>query len=111
MKRGCARADSEGNQTMSKYLKEKLNLEKQTNSKDMITRRSPDAGEKISSSPQRVACVFRTAHFPGNEPFGKDRTLHRNLGASSPSGNVRGECRGWISFFMDEIYRMEETQY
>ena len=70
-----------------------------------MTRRSPEAGEKIPSSPQIVAGVFRTAHFLGNEPFGKDRTLPTNLGASSPSGNVRGECRGWISFVSDRLER------
>jgi len=93
-----------------KQKEENINSLRQTCSRRKITRRSPEAGEKISSSPQRVAGVFRTAHFLGNEPFGKDRTLPRNLGASSPSGNVRGECRGWISFSWMR-YRMEETQH
>jgi hypothetical protein len=103
VKSGCARADSEGTLITHSSYKENSNPRKQTFSREKITRRSPEAGEKIPSSPQRVAGVFRTAHFLGNEPFGKDRTLPRNLGASSPSGNVRGKCRGWISFFMDEI--------
>ncbi|MEK7580176.1 MAG: hypothetical protein AAB465_00975, partial [Patescibacteria group bacterium] len=45
----------------------------------------------------------QTAQMVGNEPFGKETLAPRNLGASSPSGNVRGECRGWISFFMYKI--------
>jgi hypothetical protein len=35
----------------------------------------------------------------------------RHLGASSPSGNVRGECRGWSPFDHDADDRMNEVHY
>ena len=42
----------------------------------------------------------------------RKRAKPRHLGASSPSGNVRGECRGWTAFrSWTKNSRMEEAQY
>jgi hypothetical protein len=64
VKRGCARADSEGDLINSQFSKAKPNSIKQTYSREKITRRSPEAGEKISSSPQIAAGVFPNGSFP-----------------------------------------------
>ena len=57
-----------------------------------------EAGGRIPSSPQIVAC-------PSTRPqagSARKRRLPRHLGASSHSGNVRGGCRGWTSLATDD---------
>ena len=51
-----------------------------------------DAGWRIPSSPQMEALLFRaTAEYGG---VARNSSAHRHLGASSPSENARGGCRG-----------------
>ena len=64
---GCARADSEG------------------------TRRSPKLGGGFLPPPKQPPALA-PAPQSGRARISRNP---RHLGASSPSGNVRGECRGW----------------
>jgi hypothetical protein len=51
-----------------------------------------EAGGRIPSSPQTA---WRPSHPPAGGQWRGESAKPRHLGASSPSGNVRGECRGW----------------
>ena len=55
------------------------------------------AGERTPSSPQREASSGGNGSFPWYLSRSVIRRANLDMqGASSPSGNVRGGCRGWI---------------
>src|SRR3989344_9696497 len=77
---GCARADSEG------------------------TRRSPKLGGGFLPPPKQAG-----ARAPAPQcGSARKRAKPRHVGASSPSGNVRGGCRGWTPWAGRHTNRMNE---
>ena len=62
--------------------------------------RRGEAGGRIPSFPQTAG-----ARAPAPQcRRARERANPRHLGASSPSGNVRGGCRGWTPLVTDDQY-------
>ena len=66
--------------------------------KGVVRGRTPKLGEGFLPSPKQCPAL---APAPQSGRARKSRTL-RQIGASSPSGNVRGGCRGWTPLVLDD---------